>query len=291
MFVDASGDDGYVFRETSDLGSSYSFVVSCFMTTPTDYAHNVNVLLSMKRAMFVKPEQEIKSTALRRSRYADKVYNELQTLKGICYSLIADKKLIQECRPASNPNFYFLTQIAHEELSGVTHTFPYFTLSNSNLITESDKVLIVMDNMKKREMDSVRNILGTEISAEKYDLIFRDSKDRHFPLIQVADIIAGTIRNYYETCLPLKTHNFYCKLCMTQTHVNDNSVLGHACQNRKLKKLFFPYINHKHFNAVMKLHQSENRNTLPAHFVMLPIDQTFYFTYIDCLIMKHKKRS
>lgn len=98
MFVDASGDDGYVFRETSNSGSSYSFVVSCFMTKPEDYAHNINVLLSMKKAMFVKPEQEIKSTALRRSRYSDRVYDELQNLKGTCFSLIADKKLIHECR-------------------------------------------------------------------------------------------------------------------------------------------------------------------------------------------------
>lgn len=295
MFVDASGDDGYVFRETSDLGSSYSFVVSCFMTTPTDYAHNVNVLLSMKKAMFVKPEQEIKSTALRRSKYADKVYDELQNLKGICFSLIADKKLIHECRPLSDSDFYRLTQIAREDLSGVTHTFPYMSLNQSGLISDQDKVLIVIDNMKKREMDSIRNILESEFSTKSYDLIFRDSKDKFFPLIQIADIMAGTIRNYYEHCLPLKPHNQYCKLCLhSKLHTNSRLVFSNqACLKPRQKKLFAPYTAHKDFNAVMAFHQSGNETAFGLHMVILPVDHMLYFTYIDCLIISriNKKRS
>jgi len=52
---------------------------------------------------------------------------------------------------------------------------------------------------------------------EQYDLIFRDSKDKNFPLIQIADIFAGTIRTYNENCLPLKAHNQYCKICFSSS--------------------------------------------------------------------------
>ena len=293
MFVDASGDDGYVFRETSNSGSSYSFVVSCFMTKPEDYAHNINVLLSMKKAMFVKPEQEIKSTALRRSRYSDRVYDELQNLKGTCFSLIADKKLIHECRPLSDRDFYLLTQIARNNLSGITHAFPYISLHDSDLISDNDEVLIVIDNMKKREMDSIKNILKTTFSTQKYDLIFRDSKDKLFPLIQIADVMAGTIRNYYENCLPLKPHNQYCKLCL-HSNIHTNAKLAfsnQACLKPKLKKFFTPYITHKDFNIVMEFHQSDNEPAFGCHLVILPVDHMLYFAYIECLIINHKKRS
>lgn len=292
MFVDASGDDGYKFKNTRGDGSSYSFVVSCFMTTPEDYEYNKAVLVSMKKAMFVKPEQEIKSTALRRNRNADKVYKELQSLKGICFSLIADKKLIQDCRPLSDKDFYRLTQIAYNDLSGITHAFPYIALSQSGLISEYDKVLIVIDNMKKREMDSIKNILGTEFSADKYDLIFRDSKDKMFPLIQIADIMAGTIRNYYENSLPLKTHNQYCKLCL-HANIRKNEKLrfsNQACRKPKLKKLFNASIKDKHFNSVMEFHQSGNFTEMGTHFVIIPVDQMLYFMYIDCLIINYNKK-
>lgn len=287
MFVDASGDDGYTFRESSNTGSSYSFVVSCFATTLEDYEHNKSVLLDMKKAMFVKPEQEIKSTALRRNRNANKVYSEFQNLKGICFSLVADKRLIQQCRPLSDSDFSRLTKIAYRDLSGTTHVFPFISLNNSGLLSEGDKVLIVIDNMKKREMDSIKDILESECSAEKYDLIFRDSKDKNFPLIQIADIIAGTIRNYYEDCLPLKTHNRYCKLCVHIPAVSHkDKSLKYMCKNKRGKKLFSSYINNKNFNTVIMLHKIPGATTnIGNSFVILPIDQLLYFYYIACLIL------
>lgn len=287
MFVDASGDDGYTFRESSNTGSSYSFVVSCFTTTLDDFEHNKSVLLAMKKAMLVKPEQEIKSTALRRNRNANRVYSEFQNLKGTCFSLVADKRLIQECRPLSDSDFSHLTKIAYEDLSGITHVFPFISLNNSGLLSEGDKVLIVIDNMKKREMDSIRDILEAEYSAEKYDLIFRDSKDKNFPLIQIADIIAGTIRNYYEDCLPIKAHNRYCKLCIhtPATSYKDKS-LKYMCKSKRGKKLFSPYISNKNFNSVIMHHKIPGETiNLGNNFIILPIDQLLYFYYIACLIL------
>ena len=289
MFVDASGDDGYSFKETSSAGSSFSFVVSCFMTTPEDYEHNKSVLLNMKKAMFVKPEQEIKSTALRRNRNSNKVYEELKNLKGISFSIIADKKLIKKCPPLANEDFFQLTQIAYNDLSGITHTYPYLALSQSGLISDDDKVLIVIDNMKKREMDSIEQILCTEASADKYDLIFRDSKDKNFPLIQIADIMAGTIRHYYEDCLPIGNHNRYCKLCVHTKSQRLNNLKA-MCANKKGKKLDAPYIHDERFNIVIRFHQSPGTfSGLGQNIVIIPIDQLIYFMYIECLILQNKR--
>lgn len=257
------------------------------MTTPEDYEYNKSVLVAMKNAMFVKPEQEIKSTALRRSRNADKVYGEILNLNGICFSLIVDKKLLQNCHPNSNSHFYKITQAAHDDLSGLTHSFPYIALRNSGLINVDDKILIVIDNMKKREMDSVKKILQDEFPNGNYDLIFRDSKDKDFCLIQIADITAGTIRNYYESCLPLKDHNRYCNLCshaLNKAKANAKFPIM-ACQKPKYKKLFVPYITDTHFNAVMSFHRSEIDKRTGFYFNIIPVEQLFYFMYIECLIV------
>lgn len=294
MFVDASGDDGYVFKETSSAGSSYSFVVSCFMTTPENFNYNKEVLNNMKRAMFVKPEQEIKSTALRRHRYADKVYSEMANLKGIAFSVIADKRLIKEMKVIPGDDFYDLTLLAHNDLSGVTHTFPYMALHNSDLISGSDRVLIVIDNMKKREMESIRKILGDEYSTtDNFDIIFRDSKDRDFPLIQIADIISGTIRNYYESRLPLSKHNNYCKMCSRSfIKASRKMVMTTMCQTARGMRLFIPHIKDDKFNTVLRFHYSyDNGNALGGSFIIIPVNQMLYFMYISCLILKNKKRS
>ena len=105
--------------------------------------------------------------------------------------------------------------------------------------------------------------------------------------------MAGTIRNYYENCLPLKPHNQYCKLCL-HSNIHTTAKLAfsnQACLKPKLKKFFTPYITHKDFNIVMEFHQSDNEPAFGCHLVILPVDHMLYFAYIDCLIINHKKRS
>lgn len=66
MFVDASGDDGFNFKEKSCDGSSFTFVSSCFVVKPEDIAHNEAVLNEMKAALNLPVEKELKSTTLKR---------------------------------------------------------------------------------------------------------------------------------------------------------------------------------------------------------------------------------
>ncbi len=284
MFVNASGDDGYKFKATSSDGSSYSFVVSCFVTEPQNLEYNNQILMEMKRSLFIKPEQEIKSTALKRHRNANAAYTVMSKLKGFSYSLIADKKLIDKATPSPENEFRELTLVAQQDLSGVTHIFPYLSLCSSGLITDNDEILIVIDNMKKREMDSIKSILSTK-DVNNYDLIFRDSKDKNFSLIQIADIMAGTIRTYYESCLPLSTHNYYCLSCFSLAKRNRINNLITKCKDKKGHRLYTKFISDFKFNTVIEFHQHENTTIeLGEHLIMLLVEQLTYFYYIKCLI-------
>lgn len=235
----------------------------------------------------MKHNQEIKSTALKRHRNANSAYETLSHLKGFAYSLIADKKLLQKALPDKTLEFRELSIMAKKDLSGVTHTFPFISMNNSHLINQHDKVLIVIDNMKKREMESIKSILTDNFSSEQYDLTFRDSKDKDFTLIQVADIISGTIRTYYENCLPLSIHNQYCRACISLSQkALKLTPMTRICTGKRQRKLYLPYITNKNFNIVLLFHKRpENATTLGDHFVILPVEQLLSFMYLECLIL------
>lgn len=115
------------------------------------------------------------------------------------------------------------------------------SLFDSELVTMQDNILVVIDNMKKREMESIRSILS-DFDCNNFDLIFRDSKDKDFTLIQIADILAGTIRDYYETSLPISSHNRYCGFCTkTANKMNSNRPFA-KCKDKKFKKFIFPIL-------------------------------------------------
>lgn len=284
VFVDASGDDGYKFGKNRNDGSSLSFVVSCFVTDPKDLEYNKSILLEMKHTLFIKPEQEIKSTALKRHRNAEAAYEILSRLRGFAYSLIADKRLIKDAQPDNNKEFGELTIIAQHFLSGITHLFPLYNLSE--IVQNQERILIVIDNMKKREMDSIRAFLYLE-PPFLYDLSFRDSKDKDFSLIQIADIMAGTIRNYYENCLPVSAHNRFCGLCFMAAIKKKSNRIYAKCKDKKYHKQYLPYLKDKYFETVINLHRTHDGSQMTGdHFIILPVEQMVMFTYIECLILK-----
>lgn len=145
--------------------------------------------------------------------------------------------------------------------------------------------------MKKREMDSIKSILA-DAPQEQYDLIFRDSKDKDFSLIQIADVFAGTVRSYYESCLPLKIHNQYCKACCSLILKNKKGAMLGKCFDNKAKKLYLPYVSDTKFNIVIHFHKGKNsNNALGSSLLILPVHQMLYFTYIDCHIFQTRSWS
>ena len=212
LFVDASGDDGFSFRETSGNGSSFTFVVSCFAIEPKDFQHNCNILNQMKDALHLPHTSELKSTTLRRHRFASDAYKVLNNIKGDVFSLVAFKKELQS---SADPLDRELCNPLSKELSGLVHSFPVFALSKTRILPEGARVLIVIDHLKQTEAEAIEksyNNLGIHELID-CDTIYRDSKSEKFPLIQLADALCGSVRNYFEKTLTPLDIQLYCKGC------------------------------------------------------------------------------
>lgn len=212
LFVDASGDDGFLFRETSGNGSTFTFVVSCLVINPNDFEHNCNVLNQMKDALHLPRTSELKSTTLRRHRFANDAYKALSNIRGDVFSLVAFKKELQN---SADPLDNEPCDTSTKELSGLVHSFPIYALTKTKILPEGARVLIVIDHLKQTEAEAIENSYDNLRIHELIDCdtIYRDSKSEKFPLIQLADALCGSVRNYFEKTLTPLDIQLYCKGC------------------------------------------------------------------------------
>lgn len=284
VFVDASGDDGFCFGKTSSEGSSFLFVVSCVVIDPCDFEYNCNVLNSMKTALNLSSDKELKSTTLKRHRFALAAYNELENLKGDVFSFVAFKKSLANSKET---DFSCYCDPTTKVLSGFTHTFPIRALTETKIIKNNQKVLIVIDRLKKTEEEAIDicyNILGIT-SRINSTVIYRDSNSKKFPLIQLADAIAGAVRVYFESNM---SSNFLQKSCFTCNHSQKDCV--HKSARKARKQL--------HFSNPEKIIFNLHRNRFYYNRIMLfsitTLPMPFYqrYMYIDCIFNDiNKKRS
>ena len=278
IYTDASGDDGIKFKAKSSDGSSFTFVASCFVVRPKDIDHNISVLNSMKKELQLRNEQELKSTTLKRHRFSQNAYSHISEFKGFAFSCVAFKKALLDDAPD-------LMTSETKELSGLTQSFPYYVLGTATGFSPNDKVLIVMDMMKKSEMDVIKsNLLEFSASDEissNYTLIFRDSKALGYELIQVADVICGTLRTYFESELELDRLK---RLCFTCEHFS-------RCNTKQNRKFRNEKTIEKKYSDILLLHtHPEEKIILFHHLVTLPMKPSRYYKYIDCKLTI-KKRS
>lgn len=282
IFVDASGDDGFSFKENSNDGSSYSYVVSCLMINPEEFEHNCSVLQKTKRALNLSYETELKSTTLRRHRFSNDAYNELSKIQGDIFSFIVFKKDL--AKRAINEDIKKV--IETKDISGLSHVAPIFALSHTKLIDNDAKVLIVIDHMKKTEQDAVDRWLETFKIENKFDctLIYRDSKSKEFPLIQLADAIAGTVRNYFESTFnDKKILRLYCEKCKIT-----NNLCKSGTPAKERKKYHFL----EKYKIILSLHKNRLVNNLimAASITTLPLHYHYRYSYIDCILSQMNKK-
>ncbi|MCM1273629.1 MAG: DUF3800 domain-containing protein [Clostridium sp.] len=284
IFVDASGDDGLTFKENSCDGSSFCYVVSCLVIDPSDFDYNQQVLCNMKTALNLPITTELKSTTLKRHRFANNAYFELSKIHGEVFSFVVFKKKLYE-----NDMEYANALCNTKHLSGFTHAFPLFALRKTKIVKSNDKALIVIDNMKKAETAAVADCYKTlQISYEKYNnqIIYRDSKSENFPLIQLADVIAGTIRNYFEGTLYKQSLQNYCIACRRKKAM---CIQGPAY--KAWKQLNF----HEKDKITLSLHKNANMHNLilPVAITTLPYFMFRKYEYINCYLgdLRHKKRN
>lgn len=283
IFVDASGDDGLVFKENSCDGSSFCYVVSCLVINPSDFSYNQQILLNMKAALNLPATADLKSTTLRRHRFSDDAYAELKEIHGNVFSFVVFKKKMYE-----NDSEYANAICNTKHLSGFTHAFPLFALRTTKVLESEDKALIVIDHMKKAETEAVADCYKMlQISNEKYDnIIYRDSKSEKFPLIQLADVIAGTIRNYFEGTLSEQALQKYCMACRRKKVM---------CTKGSAYKAWKELSFRSKDKIVLSLHQNVNMNNLilPVAITTFPFSLFEKYEYINCYFggLRHKKRN
>lgn len=280
VFVDASGDDGFNFKERSCDGSSFSFVSSCFVVKPEDIQHNTNVLQEMKAILNIAPEKELKSTTLKRHRFASQAYAKIDELIGQCFSMVAFKKDL-----LGKPEFAPYCDVRTKRLSGLTQAFPYYAIHKTKYFSPVDKILIVMDNMKKSEMNVVEDCLKNyEINpmvSSKYDVIFRDSKSEKYTLIQIADIMAGLVREYFESNMQTNTLQRLCRICRGSK----------TCDTKKRRRMLNEHTIEQKFITPFFMHKSPiMQKIMLVGIITFPISKFEYYKYIDCKF-RNKKRS
>ncbi len=223
MFVDASGCDGVQF----DNGSSLCYAVAGYLVKKTDIENDLATLQEMRRIISGDPNRELKYSTLRRHKKRELVFALFQQLKGIAVGRVSFKKeLVQK------NNFHS----EGKAFSVVAHAIAITFLQNCEE-TKDKHVLIVVDRMKKTEEDPVKYLANNGMqqnitNVASYDLIFRDSKDGNFQLLQIADFISGILREYfelYEEDKDILTFLRLCKICYFNR-------LSHLCGHKGKQK-------------------------------------------------------
>jgi hypothetical protein len=201
-YMDASGNEGQVY-DVPNGGSSTCFTAAYFLATPADLPYNTDKLSEIKELVGCKPEDELKYKTLKRHRRLNDVLKLIMSMRGRAGSITWFKKL----------------ELSAGDNYGMDMISAVHTLLISLMLTDIDtKVLVVIDRMKEIEMESVyKYLLGTKATSldllKNCDVIFRDSKDRVFPFIQIADILAGLTRQYFEKSITCEHHKTYARLC------------------------------------------------------------------------------
>jgi len=211
IYVDASGDDGLKFEK----GSSLCFVASSVIIHKDDISHNIAILNEIKKLMGGKVTDEVKYSKVRRHYNSEKIHNLLKDIKASLYSSIVFKQLTK---------IPMYLDPSTKALGAFTHAYVGIIMG-THFAEESDvKVKIVMDHMKATEESIVKNLISDEtfrlanMTPPIHTVEYRDSKAKDYELIQLADIVAGLTRTYFENHnddKDLKYFWFTCPICNT----------------------------------------------------------------------------
>ncbi|HOK42792.1 MAG TPA: DUF3800 domain-containing protein [Thermoclostridium caenicola] len=271
MFVDASGDDGYKFKERNE-GSSICYTVACLLMKQEDIMYNYDILKKLKSLISSKEEQEIKYTTIRRHKKCNEIYRGLSDLKATIYTMNAFKKEItdEDCK---NTELKFL--------SSMCHYFPINIAGREFRNKDEVSLLIVIDRMKYIEMENVSNFIedcfcrddNGNCEYNNYELIFRDSKDQKFLGLQLADWIAGMFRHFSEELYQDSYIWRTCPLCLSM-----KKKLCHYYRKKQVPIYCLP------IKPILKLcNTDESGKRLFNSYIAYPIEHTKHGFILDCL--------
>lgn len=219
----------------------------------------------------------MKYSKVRRNRRGPEALELLKGLKGRMSCYIVFKK---ELSPEELP------QNGSKELSIICHAMALHTIDHYDF-EENEKILIAIDRMKHTEEAPLERILSAgALSARQHpernfshEVVFRDSKDINFLLIQIADLLCGIVREHfeqYENNEDMLYFRTYCPKCLTLRHLKK----GHTrnmCKNGGARA--FKIMHSKNFHYIFHLVPAISDVSRARFFFMRPakmMDQHFY---------------
>ncbi len=238
MFVDASGCDGTKF----DSGSSSCYAVAGYLVAKEFLQEDLQTLCDIRKIISGDPGRELKYSTLRRHKNRAAAFAQFKRFHGHALGRVAFKKILV-ARDEYNTSGKIFSVLMH----AITISF-----LESYSEVAGKKVLIVVDRMKNTEEIPVQYLASGSMhnnltEVKNYDLIFRDSKDKDFQLIQVADFISGILRDYfeqYESNSVMIEFWRRCPLCL-------NTRYRHLCgkRGRKNREALIDSSNFKHIRG------------------------------------------
>ena len=269
MYVDASGDDGVKF----DLGSSKCYVACSIITHKDDINHNLELLSQIKKMMGAKEKDEVKHSKIRRHPNSAKIYKLIPEFKASAYSAIIFKQLTKK------PEFL---NPSSKLLSSVSHVISMASLEKHFAKLPTSGVKIIIDRMKTSEESAVSSlmkkldVITSSDTLPEHSIMYKDSKAKGYELIQLADIVAGLTRTYFENHnndkILLKYWNV-CPLCTRPYH--------RLCKRKRLPP------PHEHFFFYsLPLYRANHEKHCIHSISYEPVNLQNRFKYLFC----HKKK-
>ncbi len=276
MFVDASGDDGFKF----DKGSSTCYSAAAFLVKQEDIPADVDVLRQIKDIVGCDEKDEIKYSRIRRNRHGAQALRLMRKLHGyMSFDVIFKKEFRPEDVPGRN----------NKGMSSICHAMALRALDSFDFI-DGKNVLIVIDRMKYTEeallqylvAENAINGKGFQEHSFSFKIIFRDSKDSNFLLLQIADLLCGTVREHfeqYETNEDMIYFKSICPLC-NRIRLIKGPGSRHVCKNGKSRAVRI--VHSKNLHNVMHLIPSFTPPKAFQYFFMDPKHMMYEHLYFVC---------
>ena len=269
MYVDASGDDGFAFGR----GATTCYAAAAFLVRREDIAHNLEILKKIKAIVGCKETDEVKYSQIRRHRRGAEALGLLKDAKGQLSCQIVFKKEVDQAKYQGN-----------KHLSILCHLMALRSL-DKYCLEENSKILIAIDRMKNTEevpLEGAFDRINSQ-GAKKYTkkIVFRDSKDANFLLIQITDFLCGAIREHferYDTHEDMLYFKNLCPLCVMATRAHKRILP--LCKNGKRRAANI--IASKSLKYILPLFSIHTTNELREYLTMEPVNMIYKHAYMSC---------
>ena len=248
VFIDESGDDGFVFNDDG-TGSSRWFVLTAVMIPHVAPYGTVHLAADVRRAINLKPNATIHFSDIPHERRV-RVASLIAQSPLIHSSVIINKQAITD-RATFGGNFrmyYYASRLLLERISWYCRDNPTTTRK-----TEDGTAKIIFEHRKKLSYDDLRyyfRILRTQIKVTaKFEVELAKDVQIHWPVIkddqieaaskgkfaglQIADCIAGGLRAALEFTPYKYTEHRYAKMLRPNLYFRSGKCRGYGLK-------FFP---------------------------------------------------